>query len=45
MRPPDRLTVSPPKPSPAVTTAEMLVSATCLTLLMLVMIETVFLFW
>ena len=37
--------VSPSKPPRAVTTVEMLLSATGLTLLMLVMIEAVFLFW
>lgn len=36
---------SPSKPPRAVTTAEMLASATGLTLLMLIMIEAVFLFW
>jgi hypothetical protein len=36
---------SPSKPPRAVTTVEMLVSATGLTLLMLIMIEAVFLFW
>jgi hypothetical protein len=45
MRLTDRLMGSPPKPPRAVTTVEMLVSATYLTLLMLVMIEAVFLFW
>ena len=45
MRPTDRLTVSPSRPARALTTIEMLVSATGLTLLMLAMIEAVFLFW
>ena len=43
-RPTDRPTPSP-RPARALTTMEMLVSATGLTLLMLVMIEAVFLFW
>ena len=36
---------SPPKPPRALTTVEMLVSATGLTLLMLILIEAVFLVW
>lgn len=44
MRPTDRPTVSS-RPVRALTTLEMLVSATGLTLLMLLMIEAVFLFW
>lgn len=44
MRPSDRL--SAPAKAPRIpTTAEILVSTTCLTLLMLLMIEAVFLFW
>ena len=44
MRPTDRPTASS-LPARALTTDEMLVSATGLTLLMLAMIEAVFLFW
>jgi hypothetical protein len=44
MRPSDRPTASS-RPARALTTVEMVMSATGLTLLMLVMIEAVFLFW
>ncbi len=44
MRPTDRPTVSS-RPARALTILEMVASATGLTLLMLVMIEAVFLFW
>ena len=44
MRRTDRLTVSS-RPARALTTAEMLVCTSGLTLLMLMMIEAVFLFW
>jgi len=44
MRPIDRPTVSS-RPARTLTTAEMVMSATGLTLLMLAMIEAVFLFW
>ena len=44
MRPTDRPTV-PSRPARALTTIEMVMSATGLTLLMLMMIEAVFLFW
>jgi hypothetical protein len=44
MRPTDRPTASS-RPAHALTTVEMVMSATGLTLLMLVMIEAVFLFW
>lgn len=45
MSPTNRLMVLRSKPRRPVTTVEMVVSATGLTLLMLVMIEAVFLFW
>ncbi len=45
MEPTDRLLASSSKPPRTVTTVEMVVSTAGLTLLMLVMIEAVFLFW
>ena len=45
MPPTERLLLSSAKPQQVVTAVEMLRSATCLALLMLVMIEAVFLFW
>jgi hypothetical protein len=45
MEPTDRLIEARSKPPRAVTTVEILGSAACLTLLLLVMIEAVFLFW
>ena len=44
MRPTDR-PIASSRPARALTTAEMVMSTTALTLLMLVMIEAVFLFW